>query len=297
MSFDVLLQFAVSVLSLGGVYALLALGLSTVFGLLGFLNFAHGDLMTITGYGLYYMLAAGVAFAVAGPLAVVVAALAAVLMERLAFRPLRGRSPMTLLITSFALSLALHVCFQIFISPKPRPIPVPEFLSGYFSIGGAFVSRAQVIAIVVSVVSVIALNVFLSRSRLGVTLRAAAADFDVARMLGVRADRVVALAFALSGVLAGVAALVWIAQRGAVFPTMGLTPMVKALIAVIIGGLSSPRGALYGGFLLGFLEALFLYTLPDAFVLYRDALVLGVLIVFLVYRPNGIIASNPEPMR
>ncbi len=294
---DLFLQFLVSVLSLGGVYALLALGLSTVFGLLGFLNFAHGDLMTICGYGLYFMLAAGFGFVPAATLALALAALAAVLMERLAFRPLRGRNPMTLLITSFALSLALHVSFQIFISPKPKPIPVPEFLSGYFTIGEIFISRAQVIAIVVSVLSLVLLNLFVNRTRLGVALRAAAADFDVARAFGVKANQVIAIAFALSGLLAGLAALVWISQRGAVFPTMGLTPMVKALIAVIIGGLSNPRGALLGGFMLGLLEAGFLFTLPDSLVLYRDALVLLVLILFLMFRPNGLIATNPEPMR
>ena len=297
MTVDVLLQYLVSVLSLGGVYALLALGLSTMFGLLGFLNFAHGDLMTITGYALYFMLAAGLSFAGAAPLALLVAALGAVLMERLAFRPLRGRSPMTLLITSFALSLALHVFFQIFISPKPKPIPIPSYLAGYFTVGDIIISRAQVVAIVAAGVAVLGLQLFMRRSTLGIALRAAAADFDVARAMGVRANQVIMLAFAISGILAGVAALVWVAQRGAVFPTMGLTPMVKALIAVIIGGLSSPRGALVGGLLLGFLEATFLYTLPDGFVLYRDALVLLVLIVFLMFRPNGMIATNPEPMR
>ena len=128
-------------------------------------------------------------------------------------------------------------------------------------------------------------------------MRASAADFDIARVLGIRANRVIALAFFLSGILAGIAALLWISQRGAVFPALGLTPMIKALIAAIIGGLSNLKGALYGGFLLGALEALLLYTLPDDLVVFRDAAVLLVLIVFLVFRPNGIIATNPEPMR
>lgn len=294
---EAFIQFLVTVLSLGGVYGLLALGLATVFGLLGFLNFAHGDLMTICGYGVFFLLLGGVPFPLAAVLGVMLAGLAAVAMERVAFRPLRGRSPMTLLITTFAISLALHVIFQIFISPKPQPIPIPEYLSGYLTFGEVYIAKAQIAAIVLAVLAVFGLNLFVNRTRAGNSLKAASDDFDVARSLGIKANRVIMLAFFISGVLAGIAAIIWIAQRGSVIPTMGLTPMIKALIAVIIGGLSNPRGALYGGLLLGALEAAALYLLPSDLVLYRDAIVLVVLILFLVWRPNGIISTNPEPAR
>ena len=291
------IQFLVSFLSLGGIYALLALGLVVVFGLLGFLNFAHGDLMTLFGYFMVFALAAGIPFIVAAPLGIAFSGLCALLMERIAFRPLRGRSPMTLLITSFAISGALHVCFQIFIGTKPKPIPIPDYLAGYFAVGDILISRPQVVSIFVAFAGLAILNLFLSKSRVGISLRAAAADFNVARTFGIKANGVIALAFFLSGILAGIAGLLWISQRGAVLPTLGVTPMVKALIAAIIGGLANPRGALYGGFLLGGLEAAFLNILPDQYVIFRDAAVLLVLIVFLLYRPNGIIATNPEPMR
>ena len=294
---DQLIQFFVTVLSLGGVYGLLALGLATVFGLLGFLNFAHGDLMTKCGYTVFFLLAAGTPFPMAAMLGIMMAGIAALLMERIAFRPLRGRSPMTLLITTFAISLALHVIFQIFISPKAQPIPVPGYLSGYITFGEVFVAKAQIYAIVAALLAVIGLNLFMNYTQMGNSLKAASDDFDVARSVGIRADRMIALAFFVSGVLAGIAAIIWISQRGSVTPTMGLTPMIKALIAVIIGGLSNPKGALYGGMLLGLLEAMALYLLPSDLVLYRDAIVLLVLIMFLVWRPNGIIATNPEPAR
>jgi len=291
------LQYLIAVLNLGSIYALLALGLVVVFGQLGFLNFAHGDLMALFGYSLLFQTAWGVPFWIAVILSILFAGLCAVGMERIAFRPLRGRSPMTLLITSFAISGALHVIFQVAISPRSKPIQIPEFLSGYITIGDVFIGRAQIFTIVVAFLSLILLRIFLSRSRLGIALRASAADFDVARVMGIRANRVIALAFFLSGVLAGIAALLWIAQRGAVFPALGLTPMIKALIAAIIGGLANPKGALYGGFLLGALEATLLNILPGDLVVFRDAIVLLLLIVFLVFRPNGIIATNPEPMR
>ena len=294
---DAFIQYLISILNLGSIYALLALGLVVVFGQLGFLNFAHGDLMTLFGYALLFMLAWGLPFFVAVVLAIGFAGFSALLMERIAFRPLRGRSPMTLLITSFAISGALHVIFQVAISPRSKPIPIPEFLSGYITFGDVFISRAQIFTIIVAFSSLALLRLFLARSRLGISLRASAADFDVARAMGIKANQVIALAFFLSGALAGVAALLWISQRGAVHPALGLTPMIKALIAAIIGGLANPKGALYGGFLLGALEATLLQILPDNLVVFRDAVVLMLLIGFLVYRPNGIISSNPEPMR
>ncbi len=290
-------QYLIAVINLGSICALLALGLVVVFGQLGFLNFAHGDLMTLFGYALLFQLGWGTPFCIAVLIAIAFAGFCAVLMERIAFRPLRGRSPMTLLITSFAISGALHVIFQVAISPRSKPIPIPEFLSGYITFGDVFISRAQIFTVIVAVGTLFLLRLFLARSRLGIALRASAADFDVARTVGIRANRVIALAFFLSGTLAGVAALLWISQRGAVHPVLGLTPMIKALIAAIIGGLANPKGALYGGFLLGALEATLLQILPDDFVVFRDAAVLLLLITFLVFRPNGIISTNPEPMR
>ena len=148
---DTLLQFLVSVLNLGSIYALLALGLAVVFGLLGFLNFAHGDLMALFGYALFFMLSWGTPFLPAALMAIVFAGFCAVLMERVAFRPLRGRSPMTLLITSFAISGALHVIFQVMISPKSKPIPIPDFLSGYITYGNLFIGRAQIFTIIIAI--------------------------------------------------------------------------------------------------------------------------------------------------
>jgi len=291
------IQYLIAVVNLGSIYALLALGLVVVFGQLGFLNFAHGDLMTLFGYALLFQTAWGVPFWLAVLIAILFAGFCAVAMERIAFRPLRGKSPMSLLITSFAISGALHVIFQVAISPRSKPIPIPEFLSGYITFGEVYIGRAQIFTIIVALASLLLLKVFLTNSRLGIALRASAADFDVARVMGIRANRVIALAFFLSGILAGIAALLWIAQRGAVFPTLGLTPLIKALIAAIIGGLSNPKGALYGGFFLGALEATLLNILPDDYVVFRDAVVLLILVFFLVFRPNGIIATNPEPMR
>ena len=292
-----IIQFLITVLNLGSIYALLALGLVVVFGQLGFLNFAHGDLMTLFGYSLLFQTVWGMPFWLAVIFSIIFAGLCAVAMERIAFRPLRGHNPMSLLITSFAISSALHVIFQITISPRSKPVHIPEFLSGYLTFGDVYIGRAQIFTVFVSIGSLLLLRYFLTNSRMGIALRASAADFDVARTMGIKANRVIALAFFLSGVLAGVAALLWISQRGVVAPAMGLTPMIKALIAAIIGGLTNPKGALYGGFLLGGLEATLLSILPDEYVVFRDAVVLMILIAFLIYRPNGIISSNAEPMR
>lgn len=292
---DFFLQQVVNALSLGGTYALLALGLAIVFSILGLVNFAHGELTTITGYVMFFA-AAGAAMPFVGvvPMAVLGAILAAVLMERVAFRPVRGASGTTLLLTSFAVSIILQVLFQNFISPRPRPIPFPSFLDGNVAIGGIDVGFIQATAIVVTAVLLPLLLLFLRRTTLGMSMRAAAQDFTITRLMGIRANAVIAAAFALSGLLAGVAGVLWVAQRGTVDPAMGFTPVLKGFMAGVIGGLGSLSGAVAAGFLLGFIEVMLQAFLPQAVLPFHEALVWVFLIAILLWRPHGLLARAPE---
>jgi branched-chain amino acid transport system permease protein len=285
-------QELVNTLSLGGTYALLALGLAVVFSILGLINFAHGELMTITGYTIYFLLAAGAIFPLAVVGAVAVACIAAVLMERIAFRPFRGASPMTLLMTSFAIAVIIETLYQDLISARPRAIGVPSGLSGAVSIAGQDIGVIQLIAIGATAVFLVALIIFLRATVLGLSIRAAAEDFQVTRLMGIRANRVIATAFAISGLLAGVAGFLWVSQRGTVDPLMGLTPVLKAFIASVIGGLGSLGGAVAAGFLLGFSEVTLQRFLPDSALAYRDAFVWVLLIGVLLWRPNGLFAPR-----
>jgi branched-chain amino acid transport system permease protein len=284
-------------LSLGGIYALLALGLAVVYSILGLINFAHGALMTLTGYVLVFAAMAGLPFFVAAPVAIAVVMVSAVLLERIAFRPVRGASGATMLLTSFAVAVLLQLAFQLFISTRPQVVPLPEFLTATLDFGGFAIGVNRVISVVVAIVVLIALNLFLRRTILGLAMRAAADDFNVTRLMGIRANRVIATAFALSGLLAGIAAMLWIAQRSSVDPMMGLVPVLKAFIAATLGGLGSLLGAVLGGLLLGAIEIYLAAYLPDSMLPFQGAITLGIVILVLVVRPQGLIGPRREAVR
>ncbi len=284
-------------LSLGGIYALLALGLAVVYSILGLINFAHGALMTLTGYVLVYAAMAGLPFFLAAPVAIAVVMVSAVLLERIAFRPVRGASGATMLLTSFAVAVLLQLAFQLFISTRPQVVSLPEFLTATLDFGGFAIGVNRVISVVVAVVVLIALNLFLRRTILGLAMRAAADDFNVTRLMGIRANRVIATAFALSGLLAGIAAMLWIAQRSSVDPMMGLVPVLKAFIAATLGGLGSLLGAVLGGLLLGAIEIYLAAYLPDSVLPFQGAITLGIVILVLVVRPQGLIGPRREAIK
>jgi len=286
-----ILQQIINAISLGGVYALLALGLAIVFSIVGLINFAHGELMTISGYVLLGSLALGAPFSVAVVFAIAGGAIAAVAMERIAFRPMRGASVTSLLITSFAVSSLLKVLFQNGVSARPKPVAMPDWMTSALSFGSVTVGVGPIISILISFLALIALEIFLKRTVTGIAMRAAAEDFNTVRLMGIPAGRIIATSFLLSGLFAGLAAMLWIAQRASVDPLMGFTPVLKAFIAAVVGGLGSLRGAVAGGFLLGAVEVFLQAILPPDLAAYRDAIVLSAVIIVFLVRPNGLIPA------
>lgn len=285
---DTVLQQSVNAVSLGGIYALLALGLAVVFSIVRLINFAHGEVMTVAGYAVWFALVLTVPVPVAIAIGLATATAASMAMERVAFRAMRGASVTSLLITSFAVSEIIKVLFQNGISARPVPVVLPSWMSGTLSVGGVTVGVISVVSIVTVALSLVALNLVLRRTVLGIAMRAAAEDFPVVRLMGIRANHVVALAFAISGALAGIAAILWVAQRGSVDPLMGATPVLKAFIATVLGGLGSLSGAVIGGFVIGGIEVFLQAFLPEAFLPYREAIALGMVIGLLVWRPDGL---------
>lgn len=288
---DLILQQLINAVALGGIYALLALGLAVVFSVMGMINFAHGELMTTAGYVLMAAGLIGLPFALAIPLAVIGAMLAAMAMERIAFRPVRNASGATMLVTSFAVAMILQVLFQNLISARSQPVIIPDVLATSVAFGGFVIGVNKLVAIAVTIVMLIALELFMTRQKTGIAMRAAAEDFAIARLMGIRANSVIMGAFALSGLLAGVAAVLWVSQRASVDPLMGFTPVLKAFIASILGGLGSLRGAVAGGFTLGFIEVLLAAFLPAAAQEFREPIGLTIVLLILVTRPKGLIPS------
>jgi branched-chain amino acid transport system permease protein len=285
---DTLLQQTVNALSLGGTYALLALGLAVVFSIVRLINFAHGEVMTVAGYAIWFALLFALPVPQVIALGLAVAALTSVAMERVAFRAMRGASVTSLLITSFAVSEIIKVLLQNGITARPVPVVLPGWLTATVDLGLARVGMLPVISILSVGVAILVLGAILRRTVLGIAMRAAAEDFAVVRLMGIRANHVVALAFAISGALAGIAAVLWVAQRGSVDPLMGATPVLKAFIATVLGGLGSLSGAVLGGFVVGIVEVFLQAFLPEGALPYREAIALSLVIALLVWRPDGL---------
>lgn len=288
-------QHLIDALSAGSLYALLALGIALIFGIVRLVNFAYGELIMLAGYVLVLM--AGVPAIVVLPVAIASAAVLSLATERLAFRPARGADPATLLVTSFAVSYLLQNLGLLTFGSLTRSADVLPSLTKPMEILGVNMSRLDAVVIVVTALLLLAFTQFLKRTDIGTQMRAAAEDFDMARLLGVRANRVIAVAFGLSGVLAGVAAIALIAKTGSVTPTVGVNVALFGFIAVILGGMGSLSGAVLGGYVLGALTVLLQVVLPEDLRAYRDAFLFAAVLVLLVLRPEGLIVASSRKTR
>ena len=294
MSVEVAIQQMINALSLGSLYAMLALGLAMVFSVLGLLNFAYGELVTVCGYTMYLLILNDVPFFAAGIGGLVVAVAVSLLTERVVFRPLRGASFITLLFSSFAAAVIIQNLIRQIISKRPKVIPVPQIFDDVIHLGPFQIGVLPLITVLVGLVTLTILISFLQKTRWGLAIRAAAEDFEVTRLMGARANRIIALSFALSGFVAGVAGFLWLARRGAVSPTMGFVPILKAFIAVVIGGLGSLKGAVIGGFVLAFIEIALMVVLPTSIVPFTDALALLIVVAILYMKPQGLFSVHEE---
>ena len=218
----------------------------------------------------------------------------AVFLERIAFRPVRYADATTGLLTAFGVSLILQNLFLLLVSPRPIAVTSMYFLDWPIKLGSIRISSLQIFETVATLIAILFLVLFLKRSFLGIAMRAASLDFEMVRLMGIRANRVIATAFAISGLLAGIAAIFMIARRGAVDPTLGFNPVLKAFVACVVGGFGSLTGAVLGGFLLGALEVGMLVILPQSYGGMKDAFVFAVIAIILVWRPEGILSPQKE---
>jgi branched-chain amino acid transport system permease protein len=289
------IQNVIDAIALGSLYALFALGVALIFGIMRLVNFAHGELIMVGAYTV--VLVGDVPFVVKVIATIAVSVVAALMMERIAMRPVRGSSPATLLITSFAVSYLLQNLAITIFGSVPKSGQVSAFLSESFSIGSVSISNLDVATVVVVLGLMGGLALFLAKTPMGVQMRAAAENFRMARLLGVRANRVIATAFGISGLLAGVAAIFLVAQTGTVSPTIGLSPVLFAFMATVLGGLGSLYGAVIGGFLLGCASVALQALLPLEIRGYRDAFLFAAVLAVLVLRPQGLFVPRTAVAR
>ncbi len=294
MQFEYLVQQVLNSISIGSLYALMAIGLAMVFGILRLINFAHGDLIMVGSYATLLLNLLGLPFWIAALLGILMSGVAGVLMERVAYRPIRGASDVAMLLTSFAVTIFLENLAVMIFRATSRPFASPEILSQVIKFGGIRVSSLSIISIGITLILLVLLSFFVKRTETGISLRATSQDLIAARLMGINVNRIIVTAFIIGSVLAGVVGVLWSARVGKIDPLMGFQPVLKAFVGSVVGGLGSIPGAILGGYLLGITEILLQALLPSNLAPYRDAFVFIILIILLLFRPNGILGTTAK---
>jgi branched-chain amino acid transport system permease protein len=286
-------QTLVDAIGLGAVYALMAVGIGLVFGVLRLVNFAYGQLVMAGAYTLAFTSGWPTAASLAACLVVVVALSTA--MDYAVFRPLRGHSPAVMLVTTFAIAFLLQsvaLILDVRDDTIGEPATVLNSLNQAVSVGGVDVRKVTLVAIAVSAVSLAGLALLLGRTTIGLHMRAAAADFRTARLLGVRADRVISVAVLLSAVLAAVVAVILTVQSPLVTPRFALFETIVVLVGVVVGGMNRLWTATLGGFAIGFATGVINGALPTDKTVFLPSAVFALVILVLLVRPGGLFARS-----
>jgi branched-chain amino acid transport system permease protein len=292
---DTLLQQLINGLSLGSIYALIALGYTMVYGVLRLINFAHGDVYMLGAFAGYYLATAlglDAAPSILGAIVVTLGAMAAcafvgVLIERLAYRPVRHHSRLTSLITAIGVSLLLEYGGQVVFGATPRFFP-QMIRSETYTLGGAQITNQSLLIIVVALLVMFGLQYIVHRTKIGKAMRATSYNLNVAKLMGINTDRVIAFTFALGSALAAAGGVMVALAIPRIDPLMGLMTGLKAFVAAVLGGIGNIPGAMLGGLLIGLMET---WLSATAYSTYRDAVAFAVLILILLFRPAGIMGT------
>ncbi|MFA6959365.1 MAG: branched-chain amino acid ABC transporter permease [Opitutaceae bacterium] len=284
------LQQLINALSLGAIYALLALGYTMVYGVLRFINFAHADVFMVGSFAGYFAARHFPAGTLWGGLSVLPIAMAAcaalgILIERFAYRPLRNAPKLNILITAIGMSLLLEYGVQLLFGSTPRNFPA-VFPATRFQFGTLTVSSNQLIVIGVSASLLIALQLIVFRTRLGAAMRAVSLNPRAAQLVGINLNTVVTFTFGLGSALAGAGGVLYALNYPSIDPFMGVMPGLKAFVAAILGGIGSLPGAALGALILGGAETL---VGGSDYSTYKDAIAFGLLIVIMLFRPAGLL--------
>lgn len=283
-------EYLVDAVTVGGVYALLAVGLAMTFGVARLVNLAQGELIMIAAFTIF--LFSPEHWYIAIPVSVLVAIAFSALMSWMPFSFLRGGNETTLLVASFGVSLAFQGIATAIFGTRPKGTGFGNGVSTTVDVLGMTVSILDVVTLVTVAVLLLALTGFLRFTAAGVWIRASAEDFAMAQLLGVRAGRVVLGSFLISGAIAALTGVLLVARSGSVNPEMGVQPLLLGLVAVVLGGLRSLPGAAGGGFLLGALTVALTVLLPQDISVFRDAILFAIVILVLLIKPGGVFVRS-----
>ena len=282
-------QHMVNGISLGSLYALIAIGYTMVYGILLMINFAHGDIVMMACYFAFFGITAfHIPWYFTFIITIIMTALLGVLIERSAYRPLREAPKNSILISAIGASFLLENLANYLFSGRPMRFPDVPLLSQNISIGGI---EIQAICLVVTIISLVVLLHIVNHTKTGMAMRAVSKDYEIARVMGINIDNVISITFIIGSALAAIGAIMYGIRYPGITPMMGVMPGLKCFIAAVIGGIGNIKGAVLGGFILGLGEILIVAFFPDLSG-YRDAFAFIVLIVILFYKPTGLLGEK-----
>ncbi|WP_457603131.1 branched-chain amino acid ABC transporter permease [Nitratifractor sp.] len=296
MDFTTFLQQLINGASLGSMYALIAIGYTMVYGVLRLINFAHGDIMMVGAFFTYMGTAAGLPFSLAVLLGILGSVIVGVLTDKIAYKPLREAPKISLLITAIGISFFLENLFNVIFGGVPKAFSAPEYLTKVFHLGNVYLPVTVIIIPIVTVLILSGVLWVLYRTKYGMAIRALAFDIPTVKLMGIDADRIISIVFALGSALAAVGGVFYAVSYPSIDPLMGVIVGLKAFAAAVLGGIGSVTGAVVGGFILGFTEIFVVALFPELGG-YKDAFAFFFLILVLLFRPTGIMGEDLERSR
>ena len=286
------LQTLTDALSLGSLYALIAIGYTMVYGVLRLINFAHGEIFMIAMYIVFYGISLfTLPWYVTFTATILVTALLGTLAERLAYRPLRSAPRISILVSAIGVSYFLQNLATVIFGGRPLNFPQIPLFTDVLTIGDVYIQRLSLIVPIVTAVLLLMLVFLIKRTRTGMAMRAVARDYDAASLMGIDLNRTIAITFFIGSALAGVGAIMWGMKYTRISPTIGAMPGIKCFIAAVLGGIGNTAGAVLGGLMIGFIEIVIVALFP-ALSGYRDAFAFIVLIIVLLVKPTGLLGGK-----
>ena len=290
MTLEMFFQHCFNALTLGSLYALIAIGYTMVYGILRLINFAHGDILMLGAYFIFFgTFAYGWPWGVAAVIAIAGASVVGVAVERIAYRPLREAPRISALISAIAVSLFIESLAVVVFTGQPKPVVQPEWLLSEWTLGNVRILKLTAFVPLITAVLVGVLLYVLYRTKPGLAMRAISKDIETTRLLGVKVDNIIAFTFCIGSALAAASGIMWALRYPQVHPYMGIMPGLKAFIAAVFGGIGIIPGAMIGGFAIGIAETM---VVAYGSSLYRDAIVYVILILILIIKPAGLLGKN-----
>ncbi|MCC5909259.1 MAG: branched-chain amino acid ABC transporter permease [Clostridiaceae bacterium] len=292
MSFELFLQYLTNGISLGSLYALIAIGYTMVYGILKLINFAHGEIFMMSLYfGFYGVSVFSMPWYISFIVAIGMTALLGMMVERAAYKPLRESPRITIMVSAIGVSFFLQNLAIVLFGGRPKAFPNVRLLTEVMQIGSVSFQRLTMIIPIVTVVLLFALLYLVNNTKTGMAMRAVSKDHETARLMGVDVNRTITITFGIGSILAAIGGIMWGAKFPQIAPFMGVMPGLKCFIAAVVGGIGNITGAIIGGFILGIGEIMLIAFLPNL-TGYRDAFAFILLIAILLFRPTGIMGEK-----